>query len=209
MRLKPRFSLRGLLIAVTLLAVVVGLRIRQIQQQEQALAEIVSLGGEAHFGYTYPDATFISDGDSPRPRWLYLIYGSGKLRAVHFGRTTTDDDLKDLPQHLAQLPNFTLLSFDQSNIGDATLARLKGFKNFSHLNLDGTNVTDQGLAHALDLQRLKSISIVFTDGISADGLSTLMKHPSLQNVTWSGRNNDDRIVAAYSNLQETLQRKVR
>jgi hypothetical protein len=209
MRLKPRFSLRGLLIAVTILAIALGLRLRRIQQQEQAIAEIISLGGQVFFEYNYANGGFNPDADSPTSRWLYPIYGPGKLRTVHFSGTTTDDDLKDLPQYLAQLPNFTLLSFDHSNISDATLARLKGSRNFSHLNLDGTKVTDQGLAHVLDFRQLESMSIVFTDAISADGLDTLAKHPALQNVTWSGRKNDDKIVAAYSNLQETLQRRVR
>jgi hypothetical protein len=209
MRLTPKFSLRVLLIAVTILAVSLGLRLRRIQHQKRAIAEIASMGGEIYFEYNYANGGFNPDADSPMSRWLYPIYGPGKLRTVHFSGTTSDDDLKVLPQSLAQLPNFTLLSFDHSNIGDATLAGLKGSTNFSHLNLDGTRVTDQGLAHVLNFQQLESISIVFTDGISADGLNTLAKHSALQNVTWSGRNNDVGILAAFSNLQETLQDRVR
>jgi hypothetical protein len=150
-----QYSLRTLLVFVTLSAVPcswLGWKIRQAERQRKAAAAI---GGEVVWSKPIG------------PVWLRRLLVDGLFMHVESvdlsGQPDIDAKLKNL-QRLNQLQTLSL--FWESDFTDAGLENLKGLKQLQALGLWGTDkVTDAGLENLKGLDQLTELDLIgnFTD----------------------------------------------
>jgi len=148
-----RFSLRAMLLLVTIIAVSLGWTINKARQQKVAAVALMKLGGQ--ISCTSDEPTTILEkiraviGEDPHTNALLVDLSDAKF---------ADSDLA----YLRAFPNLLTFWARDSRITDAGLAHLGGLSKLSGLDLAGTQVTDAGLVH---LRRLKQIVVLDLSGI--------------------------------------------
>ena len=139
----PRqFSLRTLLIAVAVLAVLlawIGYEVRQRLLERRIVAICVQLG--ASISYTGKEG--------------------GKVTGLHFSDYS---DLSD--EHLKQLAGLThlrKLNLNTSKVTGSGLAALADFRALRELHVNGDQLTDDGIRHLKRLSRLQELRFFGTN----------------------------------------------
>ena len=142
---KPRrrwfqYSLRTLLVLVTVLCVWLAVTANRARKQREAVAAIEAVGGVVYYEYQTK-----SGQKPPGPKWLRELIGDEyfvSVVLVDFNETqVTDAGL----MHLKGLTKLELLYLNRTQITDAGLEHLKGLTNLEDLWLNGTQVTDEGV----------------------------------------------------------------
>lgn len=160
-----QYSLRTLLIWVTLFAVVcswAAVKMQQARGQKEAVAVLLKKG--ASIGYDYervqvpPSFPPIPGAKPPGPAWLRKLIGKDffiNVTMIELCFTdVTDADLK----HLDGMTHLHYLNLQHTEITDAGLEHLKGLKELNRLFIDNTKITDSGAA---DLKKaLPNLEIV-------------------------------------------------
>jgi hypothetical protein len=134
-----RFSLRTLLLVITVLFLWLGYMADQIHRQRAAVETIERL----HGALRYDDAL----SESPVPHWLADWLGRDAIAnvdAVYLGGTAVNDD--DLTC-LKNLPKLRTLVLTSSPITDAGLLHLCHLTSLETIDLRFTSVTDAGIAN--------------------------------------------------------------
>ncbi len=199
-----QFSLRTLLIVVTIIAVGMGLLMRQVheqraivQREKEAVAEIEKLGGEVIDGYKYrPILTGF-------PNWLRAIFGDQEYRPVErviidiaqitdieFQYICHFTQLKELSlnsykitdtglQHLSQLTNLQKLDLTNASITNHGLLQFNKLNELQELCLSYTKITDMGLQHLSHMTALKKLYLIDTS-ITDAGLKYLSQLTALE-----------------------------
>ncbi len=145
--------------------------IKQLNAEEQAVAELENLGGEFT---TAPDGKVLgvrflddrlTDADLVHLKCLPRLY------TINLNNTqVTDAGL----MHLKGLTNLKSLDLNNTQITDTGLVHLKGLIGLHGLHLDNTQVTDTGLEHLKGLTRLGTISLHDTQ-VTDIGIKKLQK----------------------------------
>ncbi len=164
-----QFSLRTLLLIVTILAVGPGGWLIYEQNQarrNKAAAELLrKVGGEVY-------AT---------PRWLWTLIepGSpGMVVGVGFRyRPVTDSDLEPL----SSLTDLVWLDLNDTPVGDDGLVHLAGLSRLKRLRLDETQITDTGLAHLSGMTGLQQLNL-YKSQITDAGLVYLTALTNLEEL---------------------------
>lgn len=119
-----QFSLRTLLIIVTIASCGLGwlgLKVRQAQQQREAVVAIEKLGGQVTYDYDFDsNGHQIDPPTPPRPAWLLEFFGV--------------DMLANVTSVYGAGPSFT----------DAHLVHLQRFRQLETALFEGTAITDKG-----------------------------------------------------------------
>ena len=193
-----RFSLRSLLVVVTLLAVGLGWFAywRDAKRREEAAREwVLHHGG----GVGQVDGREMSQ----RPLWvqrLALVLPEECLRTVYyvdFPKDTTDADL----EVLRDLPNLTQVNLNEAaSITPAGLAPLAELPRLEVLYLNQTPARDEGLAHARHLHGLKEIWIEHT-GITDASIPWIASNPALTHLDLDGARITDKSAPLLAKLQ--------
>lgn len=188
-----QFSLRSLLVLVTLLALGLGWFVRRVEPQRRAVAKVQSLGGSCHF-----DSPLENSGAVRR----FLRRGLGPA----FVDPVVDVDLSysravdgDLAC-LQTVPGLKSLDLYATQVTDTGLARLQHLHDLESLNLGRTRITDAGLAALAELQALELLSLGGCP-ITDAGLECLAKFPRLRYLYLSHSMVSDDGLAAF---QEAL-----
>jgi hypothetical protein len=92
-----------------------------------------------------------------------------EVHCTNVARTFGDAQLADLA---ALAPQVTWLTLSATQVTDAGLARLAGFRHLTRLHLDRTRVTDAGLGALAGLERLEYLNLYATSVTDA-GLAAL------------------------------------
>ena len=145
-----QFSLRSLLIFVTLCAIPcswLAVKLQQAKRQREAVAEIVKANGAVYYDWECD-----KDGHRsiafpwrPTPTWWQNLLGDDLFQSVTRvnlpSGQVTDADL----EHLKYLSQLEVLLIDNTQVTDAGLENLKGLKHLNRLYLSETKVTDEGI----------------------------------------------------------------
>jgi hypothetical protein len=190
-----QFSLRTLLIVVTLFAVACSwfaTEYRRAVRRGQAFRKV-----EMQF-YTY-------GGHFSPPwysSWFHKMAGDGECYNISFLVTNaqsyiTNDDMMLIGRfdELAQLSiNF------QETVTDEGLQYIESLQNLSELSLSETKITDKGLSYLMSMKVLESLDLSNTE-ITDSGLERLTNLNKLQRLILSGTKVTD---AGVSKLQKAL-----
>jgi Leucine Rich repeat len=195
-----RFSLRSLLILVTILCVWLGVKVNQARRQKEAVDALSKVGAAIRYEHQLSDThprDFAVEKELDVPRWLRDLAGDDFFQtvvAVQATRPVTDNDFI----HLAALPRirFLYLTNTGPRVTDAGLAhlprpdrlvsfvaggtavgnefakRLATADGMDTLFLGGTRVSDEGLLALSTLGQLLNLSIDNTEVTDA-GLDAL------------------------------------
>ncbi len=216
-----QFSLRSLLIFITMLAIGAGLlsqRIARKRKEWDAVQAILKLGASVRFDRD------ISDANATGPSWLRGFLGKNfftEVVSVNLSHVQPENEglasIKELPElvqlHLAncritdsglenleRLTHLQQLDLTGTYITDAGLPRLKQLTNLRWLWLDNTKVTDAGLANLKGLTRLQRLNLEWTYVTDA-GLVHLRELESLEELWLT---DSDVTEAGVKDLQKAL-----
>ena len=193
-----RFSLRSLLVVVTLLAIGLGVFAywRDAKRREAAAGDwVLNHGGSI--------AEFNSREAANPPWWVRCLAQTmpkQSLRTVTFVDFLKDPTDADLAI-LRDLPNLKQLNLNHAaNITPARLAPLASLTKLEVLYLMNTPVGDAGLAHARNLHGLKEIWIENT-GITDASMPWIASNPELTHLGVAGTRITDKYAPLLARLQ--------
>ena len=164
-----RFSLRSMLLALTLLCIWLGILASRASDQRQAVAAIRALGGRVLYDYQMPGSGAPNDSN-----WLRGIMQHDFFANVVFvGLIGTDATNADLV-HLQRLRKLEGLSLVGTDLTDESLAQVAACTNLKTLDLRLTETTDAGLVHLQRLVKLQSLDISLLP-LTPEGVDALRK----------------------------------
>jgi len=177
---KPRrrwlqFSLRTLLIVVTVFCVWMGITAKRARDQQQAVEAILAAGGVVNYEHQ------LDRSDPPGPVWLRQLIGDEyffSVNFVSFHKGEVDDATMAAVSRLTGLTNLLLQG---ANITDAQLVHLKGLTNLIQLDLSKTQVTDVGMVHLKSMTNLGVLKLISTK-ITNSGLMHLKGLTNLKDL---------------------------
>ncbi len=156
-----QFSVRSVLIAMTLFGVWFGLRMDRARRQQKAVAVLRERGGVLY------ESQFQCEGLSARfgkaapwgPKWLRAIVGDDffdRVRAAWLTESPNDDDLT----YLRDLPDIESLIISSNYVTGKGVEHLQGLTSLKELILGRNKLTDADLAHLEPLQELRYLNVL-------------------------------------------------
>src|SRR5260221_4640277 len=179
-----RFSLRTLMIAVTLLCAVMAVVSSRANRQRLAVSRIKEVHGLLYYDYQL-DHNFNPRTDeplAPGPDWLRAFIGTDYFATVVSVRVNLASD--ELLEATAELPHLQDLRIAcNSKISDGAWERLKDLREVETLYLRG--MRDSATVNLAGLTHLRVLSITNTD-ITDVGLPSLKSLSRLQRLDLMG-----------------------
>jgi Leucine Rich repeat len=158
-----RFSLRTMLLAVTLFCAWLGVTFNRANRQKHAVETITSHGGQVNYDYEADeDGRFVQNPPPPPgPDWLRNLIGTDYFATVvdvgiDYQKGVNDDAV----EALADLPQLRRLHLHGIDVTDSVLARLTRLTQLHILALTNSSVTDAGCEPLKRLTRLKELGLV-------------------------------------------------
>ena len=194
-RLRLRFSMRSLLIAVTILCMVLAWRLHRAKQQREAVKAIRDAGGWVYYDYHHFDpetGSFAVQAEPWEPVWLRDLVGvdfSHDVTAVNMAfheelgqRWDNKQSPRDIGAQLAHLPRLRFLGLSEHSVDDAGMYYVGGLKELEVLLYwDAPGITDVGAAHLRDMPRLRHLGMGSSD-IGDSGLKSLFALSGLEGL---------------------------
>jgi hypothetical protein len=174
------YTLRGLLIAVTVVAIATVLFGKRLRV-ERAISAVERIGGSVGIRSTYvgqpwkqkfvaPEVWSIDLGgtqvSSDNLKHLAVFRGAEEVKLSNTGTTS------ECLAHLRGLHGLTRLLLDETDVDSDGLKHLSRLRRLEVLSLSHTRITDSGLAHLSELRNLTKLSLNGTQ-ITDDGLQHL------------------------------------
>ena len=196
-----RFSLRGMLLWTTVLALWLGHWLHQVKVQRSAVQTVQRLRGSVRYDFE-PDAMQrvqhematqraiamglpaprLAAPKAPGPDWLRRTLGSDMfetLEDVHLGPAW---NLKDADLgRIFRVKTIRRVSASFTNVGDESLPHLGSLADLEILHLSGTRVTDDGLRHLTRLKHLRILGLSHC-AITDDGIEYLLQMTNLESL---------------------------
>jgi Leucine-rich repeat (LRR) protein len=181
-----RFSVRGLILTVTVLGAGLGWIVRQAHIQRDAVAAIQEAGGSVTYDWEFDNGKYLPGGKPWAPSWLVDLIG------VDFFDRVTLVNLSQAPRppdsvlaEVGRLNQLEILELaGNASVTDAGLVHLKGLTNLSGLGLNNTQITDAGLVHMKGLTKLSYLGLNGTQVTDAG----LVRLKGLTNLSILGLN---------------------
>ena len=197
-----QFSLRGMMVAVTLLAIFcgwVGVRIAKARRQKAAVDAIVSGGG--WFFYDYQLTPGDPDAAPPGPAWLRNFVGDDFFASVVEVGSFSGSGIDTLEA----CPELKTCNLSGSYVTDAGLEHLQNLRTLEELNLQGSfRVSDDGLRNLKALTGLRKLNLG-NIAITSAGLKHLQGLTQLRSLILEGcpRSSDGlKYLTGMSQLEE-------
>ena len=203
-----RFSLRTVLLLLTVFAVWLGLHARRAQNQRAAVKMIQQKGGLVQYDHQFRGDVFLEDAEPSAPEWMRRLVGDDffmNVVVVRLSNTTAENTdlillsrLKHLKhlylaetdvtgeclEILARLSQLESLGLDGTQVDDEAMTLITEFPNMRWLGVQGTSITDKSLQDIGALQRLEFLFIDGTDVTDA-GLADLSQLVNLRELFFS------------------------
>ena len=161
-RWRLRFSLKWMLLIVTVICIWLGMTAYQASRQRKAVAAILQLGGRVSYAHQWDySGRFgkeIKGAEPPGPAWLRKLIGDDyfvEVTYVTHGRRVTDD----LLNHIAAFDELKGLYLVGSSVTDQGVKCLRGLRELRWLHLGGTEITDAALIPIRELTRLETLDL--------------------------------------------------
>ncbi len=196
-----RFSLRGVIVLVLVIAGWLGWLVRSARVQREAVAAIEGAdGGGFLYDWQWSSGKSIPGGKPWAPRWLVDLMGVdyfSNVTSVWLQSSSAETDAAIA--QVGRLNRVQSLNLYQSSLGDTGLAHLRGLSTLSELNLGGTEVTDAGLANLKGLNNLSVLNLSATHVTDA-GLAHLKGLTTLTSLDLQGTKITDAGLAQLKGL---------
>ena len=165
-----RYSLRALLIVLTLPCVWVAYQTERARSQARSVRDVQAIGGMLQFDYQLKSGNYDPNATPDAPAWLVETVGEEYFRRPitldlayrHLSRIRSGEPIasNDDLQLLRGLPDLETLEIgDKRQVTDDGLVHLAGLKNLRVLYLYRTGVQGEGLKHLRGLKQLESVSL--------------------------------------------------
>lgn len=171
-----QFSLRALLVVLTLAGVGMGAYANRVRHQQEAVARIEHMGAFAYYGYEWDDSRdWFHAGvvHEPGPALIRNSLGIDWLDsvvAIRFdGCSVSDTDLHWLTQ---RLPELRYLELRLTAVGDQGVSSIDKLRKLRNLELAETRVSDIGLKIIGRVRSLRSLDLCGTC-VTDNGLTSL------------------------------------
>jgi hypothetical protein len=179
-----QFSLRTLMIGVTIAALACGWLVSKIErkrQEREAAEAIVKLGGFAFY-----DCEWTTQGlnfsNRPRgPAWLRKLLGENFFSEFELVSLDKVQEAEAALGNLRGLTHVKFLTLSRINFTDADLEKLDELRDLQSLDLSETKVTDTGLVNLRGFTQLNSLELSRTNVTDA-GLKHLKGLTKLQTL---------------------------
>jgi Leucine-rich repeat (LRR) protein len=206
-----RFSLRMLLVAVTVLCVWLGFKVNAARRQKDILGAILKSGGTV----AYEKASLTV------PDWLRSLFGDDLFynpTSVFMNDCTFDESSFSQLGILNTVTSVTLVNVRivsskdglRRSIQDSNLRALGKLSQLENLHLRNVEIEGFGLAPLADLQRLRSFDLVDNHVYPSapDAIEHLSKMVNLEHLGLDGSNFDDGALDALAKLRNLSNLKV-
>jgi Leucine-rich repeat (LRR) protein len=203
-----QFSLRGLLVLVTLSAALFGWfawRLARARLEDQAAEAIVRAGGEVAYANQFDGGVSRLTPLPPSATWIgsrsQRAFGTDPFRRI-VSVTLHDDDSMSLVSNYSLSGVEIISSSGGASVTDEGLAHLRGCKQLRVLNLEGGDVTDDGLENIRGCSRLEELWLSSTR-VSDAGLQRVARLPALSVLDIRGTQVSDdglKVIAAMPKL---------
>ena len=215
-----RYSMRTMLVAVTLLCLVLALVIVPAERQRRTVRKIRA--SDPHSMVRYD---FEVDGQAGRssPAWLRRWLGDDYFHRVvsteiYLSRgDLTPDDLTNLPalkhlttvrmpladdglQTLTRLRNLESLSIYSDSITDRGIEQLSSLTELELLNVNSNQVTGEGLRPLAALKNLRRL-ILRSNSITVDGLEAVARLSNLESLQLNSDSLTDECLKTLSGME--------
>jgi Leucine rich repeat len=169
-----QYSLRTLMIIVTLFAVACSwftVQMQQAKRQREAVEALIKLGGFVGYDYETNSDGFmrIRGVKPPGPEWLRRLLGDDFFNNVVYVNLTGSDVTTDMRNILVSQGSIGHPSLEVTKTG---LEQLEKLKQLRTLRLSKTQITDDGLEHLVELKQLITLFLDETN-ITDTGLKNL------------------------------------
>jgi hypothetical protein len=221
-----RFSIRTLLVAITVIACGLGWVMYERGKMAEAFAVVQRHGGSLNIDIggdlqASPEKDALLESRPAILRWVFGDVWPSDIGQIHFSDESdfADEDLAMLVRfrkvkivtlqktkvtgpglvHLHELPDLRILGLNGTPLTDEGLQNLNGLP-ISFLDMAGTKITDAGLAQLKNLPKLSTLHLDGTQ-ISNAGLLHLKELKSLENIyAFSTKITDDGKTALCQKL---------
>jgi hypothetical protein len=199
-----RFSMRSLLIAVTIFCVALGWRLNRARQQREAIKAIKEAGGWVYYDYQNYDTktgTFHLEAQPWEPErlrgpvgidfWHDVIGVNMSYHAEGGKRWDNKQPAVNISGHLEHLPRLRFLALTEHSVDDAGMRYVSELKELEDLIYwDATEITDVGAAQLRRMPRLRHLYLEASE-IGDAGLQTLARLEGLEELILQGNNITD------------------
>lgn len=190
-----QFSMRSLLLAMTVLCIWLGIHAHRVRKQKEAVRAIRESGGWVYYEFQETPGKPGNFDVRLRPalhNWLCaalgddFFYDAVEVNLVYSTDSGTREENANLSddalQHLEGLPQLRHLLLCRGQATDRGLQRVGKLNKLERLYMwHASEVTDQGVAHLSKLRNLKSIHLD-SSRVTDESLRLLAKLPSLERL---------------------------
>ncbi|MCE9557303.1 MAG: hypothetical protein K8T91_28475 [Planctomycetes bacterium] len=172
-----QFSLRTVLIVMSIAAAALGWWSHKARQQREAVQVFTQAGGRV--SYDFQELSL--EGPRYSPKWLVNVLGVDFFANVEEVILPNNDDIATKVAYLKNFTSLRSLWLSYSHVTDANLQQLQGLKALRFLSLPRTQVTDAGLEHLKNLSNLEELYLAETQVTDA-GLEHLKPLTALKSI---------------------------
>jgi hypothetical protein len=208
------YSLRALLVLITIFGIWLGIKVDQARRQKQAVDTLRTFG--AGFWYEHQrtdEGLFDGRIELAVPTWARELCGDDFFQTVtgfYIRRRVGKDRMRTLPpaiadedlKCLADLPHLEWLEIERTPITDAGLAHLRHPERLRGVSLDHTNVSDGFVRRLKGSKRLERLSLCGTK-VTDSGFAELIELVSLEVLRLGHTDTGDRALAAFAEQELT------
>jgi hypothetical protein len=152
-----QFSLRSLLIVITVFGVWLGLKVNRARRQRDAVTAIRALGGTVQYDYQH-----VTPNEPPGPGWLRENLGLDFLADADYVGipNATSGKLGMIVPHLESLPALRSLHISHSQINDDDVRTLTKLTHLKELWLGGsTLLSGKSLSYIALLEDVRKLEV--------------------------------------------------
>ena len=206
---KPRrrwfsFSIKVLLLLLTVLSVWLGVQVERVHRQRALKAAILKAGGQLQYDYETDRVNSRARGTPPGPEWLRNLVGVdyfARIEKVIF-TGATDQDVMQLERRDG-LRSLFVLCHGKERITSVGMKHLGELTSLEHLWVTNSDqITDEGLVGLERLHHLKVLNLSFLPRVGDAGIKHLAKLSNLKVLGLSGTQLSDAGLEHLKNLKK-------